>query len=125
MIYSANNEIDRGFTGLITRDWTAGFRASRLRDELSKAQGVDLDAMAALQNDRHSVAADVVLAGLDAAIKTGRARDSDLTHRRRCSSSSRNGITWSMRGRWCRSTKRSRTRCGGARSSTRWTNRCS
>ncbi len=58
LIYSANNEIDRGFSGLITRDWTAGFRASRLRDQLSNAQGVDLDAMAALQNDRRSAAAD-------------------------------------------------------------------
>jgi penicillin G amidase len=80
VIYSANNEIDRSFAGLITRDWTAGFRASRLRDELSKAQGVDLDSMAALQNDRRSLAADAVLAGLDAAIKTGRSRDSDLTN---------------------------------------------
>jgi penicillin amidase len=78
LIYSANNEIDRGFNGLITRDWIAGFRASRLRDQLSKADGVDLDAMAALQNDRHSVAADLVLAGLPDAIKTGRSRDSDI-----------------------------------------------
>jgi len=77
VIYSANNEIDRGFSGLITRDWTAGFRASRLGDQLSKAEGVDLDAMAALQNDRRSVAADLVLAGLDAAITTGRSRQSD------------------------------------------------
>ena len=45
---------------------------SRLRDQLSNAQGVDLDAMAALQTDRRSVAADAVLAGVDAAIKTGR-----------------------------------------------------
>ena len=79
VIYSANNEIDRGFSGLITRDWTAGFRASRLRDQLSKAQGVDLEAMASLQNDRRSVAADLVLAGLDAAIKTGRSRDADIS----------------------------------------------
>jgi penicillin amidase len=80
LIYSANNEIDRGFSGLITRDWGAGFRASRLRDQLSNAEGVDLDAMAALQNDRRSVAADQVLAGLDAAIKTGRSRDSDISN---------------------------------------------
>ena len=79
LIYSANNEIDRGFSGLITRDWTAGFRASRLRDQLSKAEGADLNAMAALQNDRHSVAADLVLAGLDAAIKTGRSRQGDAS----------------------------------------------
>ena len=80
VIYSANNEIDRGFNGLVTRDWTAGFRASRLRDQLAKAEGVDIGAMAALQNDRRSVAADQVLAGLEAAIKTGRSRDSDISN---------------------------------------------
>ncbi len=77
VIYSANNEIVRNFPGLISRDWAAPFRATRLRDQLTNAQGVDLDTMAALQNDRRSVAADIVLAGLDAAIKTGRARDTD------------------------------------------------
>ena len=77
LIYSANNEIDRSFNGLITRDWVAGFRASRLRDELTKAQGVDLDTMAALQNDKHSVAADIVLAGVADAIKTARAKDGE------------------------------------------------
>jgi penicillin amidase len=79
VVYSANNEIDRGFSGLITRDWAAGFRASRLRDTLTNAQGVDLDAMAALQADRHSVAADLVLAGLDAAIKTGKAKPDEAS----------------------------------------------
>jgi penicillin amidase len=46
---------------------------------LAKAEAVDLDAMAALQNDRHSAAADLVLAGLDAAIKTGRSREADAS----------------------------------------------
>jgi penicillin amidase len=78
VIFSANNEIDRGFSGLISRDWAAPFRATRLRDQLSNAQGVDLDTTAALQNDRRSLAADSVLAGLDAAIKLGRSRDSEL-----------------------------------------------
>jgi penicillin amidase len=78
LIYSANNEIDRSFSGLITRDWAAGFRASRLRDQLTKAEGVDLDAMALLQNDRRSLAADAVLAGLDTAIKTGFTRDAEI-----------------------------------------------
>ena len=79
LIYSANNEVDRSFHGLITRDWAAPFRATRLRDQLANAQGVDLDAMAALQNDKHSVAADIVLAGLDSAIATGKTRDSEAT----------------------------------------------
>ncbi|MBY0497111.1 MAG: penicillin acylase family protein [Cyanobacteria bacterium] len=75
VIYSANNEIDRSFSGLITRDWTAGFRASRLRDELSKAQGVDLVTMMSLQTDKRSLAAEAMLAGVPDAIKTARAQD--------------------------------------------------
>lgn len=77
VIFSANNEIDRNYSGLISRDWAAPYRATRLRDQLLNAQGVDLDATAALQTDRRSLAADAVLAGIDAAIKTGRSRDSD------------------------------------------------
>jgi penicillin amidase len=77
VIYSANNEIDRAFSGLISRDWVAPFRVTRLRDQLTNAQGVDLDAMAALQNDRRSLAADTVLAGLAGAIKAGRSKDGE------------------------------------------------
>jgi penicillin amidase len=71
-ISSSNNLVDRGYQPLITNDWAAPFRATRLREQLSKAEGVDLDAMANLQNDRRSVAAEVLLAGLDSAIKKGR-----------------------------------------------------
>lgn len=78
VISSANNEIDRSFPQLITHDWAAPFRATRLRDQLATAQGVDLDAMAALQNDRRSVAADILLAGLESASKKGRAIDAEL-----------------------------------------------
>ncbi|HWI18431.1 MAG TPA: penicillin acylase family protein, partial [Vicinamibacterales bacterium] len=77
LIYSANNEIDRGFNGLISRDWAAPFRATRLRDQLSNAQGVDLDAMSVVQNDRWSLAAAAVLEGLDAAIQAGRSRQNE------------------------------------------------
>ena len=77
VIFSANNEVDRSFAGLITKDWIAPFRATRLRDQLSTATHLDLDAMTALQQDRHSVAADAVLAGLPSAIATGRARPAD------------------------------------------------
>jgi penicillin amidase len=83
LIFSANNEIDRSYNGLITRDWAAPFRATRLRDRLSTAEGVDLDASAALQNDKHSIAADMVLAGLDEAIATGRTRESEASAVRR------------------------------------------
>lgn len=76
-VSSANNEIDRGFPGLITRDWAAPFRATRLMERLSQPENVDLDAMLALQNDRRSVAADAVLAGLDSALAAARARAAD------------------------------------------------
>jgi len=78
-ISSANNEIDRRFPGLITRDWAAPFRATRLRAQLSQPGSVDLDAMLALQNDRRSLAADAVLQGVDTALAAGRARDADAT----------------------------------------------
>ena len=73
-IASANNEIDRAFPGLITRDWAAPFRATRLRERLSQADRVDLDAMLALQNDRRSLAADRVLAGVESAATAARGR---------------------------------------------------
>jgi penicillin amidase len=75
-IASANNEIDHRFPGLITNDWAAPFRATRLVDRLSQPGSVDLDAMLALQNDRRSLAADAVLegaAGAAAAAKGGAA----------------------------------------------------
>jgi penicillin amidase len=76
-IASANNLVDRGFSPLITNDWAAPFRASRLRELLSKAEGVDLDAMAAMQNDKRSVAADLLLAHLPGAIKLGRSKEGE------------------------------------------------
>jgi penicillin amidase len=77
-ITSSNNEVDRSFPNLISHDWAAPFRAMRLRDQLSKVQGADLDAMAALQNDRYSVAADILLTGLEETIKKGRASNTDI-----------------------------------------------
>lgn len=78
-IASANNEIDRAFPGLITRDWAAPFRAARLVDRLSQPESVDLETMLALQNDRRSLAADAVLAGLDSAMTAGRTREADAS----------------------------------------------
>ena len=76
-ITSSNNLIDRGFAQLITNDWAAPFRATRLRELLTKAESVSLDAMAAMQNDKRSVAADMLLAGLPSAIKLGRTRENE------------------------------------------------
>jgi penicillin amidase len=76
-IASANNEIDRGFAGVMTRDWAAPFRAVRLSDALAAAGDLDMDGMLALQNDRRSLAADAVLAGTAGAIALARGRDGD------------------------------------------------
>jgi penicillin amidase len=76
-ITSSNNLVDRSFQSLITNDWGAPFRATRLRQLLAKAEGVDLDAMALMQNDRHSTAADMLLAGIDGAITLGRSREEE------------------------------------------------
>jgi penicillin G amidase len=76
-ITSSNNLIDRGFTQLVTNDWAAPFRATRLRELLTKAEGVNLDAMAAMQNDKRSAAADLLLAGLPGAIKLGRSKEGE------------------------------------------------
>jgi penicillin amidase len=76
-ITSSNNEIDRGFRGLITRDWVAPFRTTRLHGLLSTGKELDLGSMVALQNDRHSVAADMVLADIDATVAGLRRRNAD------------------------------------------------
>jgi penicillin amidase len=76
-IASSNNLVDRSFQPLVTMDWAAPWRAMRLKQLLSKAEGVDFDAMQAMQNDRYSVAADALLAGIDGAIKLGRSREEE------------------------------------------------
>ena len=78
-ISSANNEVDRGFRGLITKVWAAPFRATRLRERLSQPERVDLDAMLLLQNDRRSLAADAVLEGIDVAMAAARGRTADAS----------------------------------------------
>ncbi len=76
-IASANNLVDRRFPALVTRDWAAPFRATRLRERLSQPGSLDLDGMLALQNDRRSLAADAVLEGVDDAMVAARGRTAD------------------------------------------------
>ncbi len=74
---SSNNEIDRGFPGLITRDWAAPFRATRLHGLLAAGTDLDLGSMVAFQNDRHSVAADLLLNDVDATVRALKQRNAD------------------------------------------------
>jgi penicillin amidase len=76
-LFSSNNEVDRSWPGLITRDWAAPFRATRLRDALSRSEPFDVEQMAALQTDLRSLAADRVLAGIAEAQGEAKARQAD------------------------------------------------
>ena len=58
--------------------WDAGGIATP-RDRLSQPESVDLDAMLALQNDRRSLAADAILAGVEEAMTAARGRRDDAT----------------------------------------------
>ncbi len=71
-ITSSNNEIDRRFTGVITRDWAAPFRATRLQQALTAGTKLGVSNATRLQNDVLSVAAERVLAGMDGAIRVAR-----------------------------------------------------
>ncbi|MCA1584039.1 MAG: penicillin acylase family protein, partial [Acidobacteria bacterium] len=76
-LISANNEVDRTWAGLITRDWAAPFRATRLTSVLSESEPMDLDLAARLQTDVRSLAAERVLAGATDALAEGKRRQAD------------------------------------------------
>ncbi|MDP1570611.1 MAG: penicillin acylase family protein [Vicinamibacterales bacterium] len=77
MIATSNNEIDRRWPGLITRDWVAPYRARRLAAALSVESRLDVAAVMALQNDVTSEAAAEVLAGIDEALALARSQGAD------------------------------------------------
>jgi penicillin amidase len=58
---TANNEIDRQFQHLITRDWVAPFRALRITRLLGNRSGLSLSDFEAMQADVTSLAADALL----------------------------------------------------------------
>ncbi len=76
-ITSSNNEVDRTWPGLITRDWAAPFRTTRLHQALESDKAITLDAATSLQNDLQSIAADRVLAGLPGAIAAAKKAGAD------------------------------------------------
>jgi penicillin amidase len=67
-VTSSNNLIDRRWPGLVTRDWAAPYRATRLQRLMDAADRVDLLTAAAWQNDVTGMAAADVLATVDAAL---------------------------------------------------------
>ena len=58
---TANNEVDRQFPHLITRDWVAPFRAQRITELLGDKRGFDVAAMARMQADITSASAASIL----------------------------------------------------------------
>lgn len=76
-ITSSNNAIERRGSPFITSDWGGAFRAARLHDALSTERAATLESMAALQNDRRSVAAAQVLAGVEGALARAKGSQAD------------------------------------------------
>jgi len=76
-ITSSNNVIDRQWSGLVTRDWAAPYRAARLHTLIASAERIDLATAAQWQNDVTGVAAADVLSELDSAIDIARKRRVD------------------------------------------------
>ena len=65
-IITANNEVAQGLPYLITRDWSAPFRAQRISELLGTRRGLDLTAMRAIQADITSLSADAILKAIEA-----------------------------------------------------------
>jgi penicillin amidase len=71
-ITSSNNEVDARWSGLITRDWAAPFRAIRLHQALTFTEKWEVSGAVQLQTDTVSVAAEQINAGIEAAIASGK-----------------------------------------------------
>jgi penicillin amidase len=69
---SSNNEIDRRWNGLITRDWAAPYRAIRLHSLLQSTQKFGVSDATRFQNDSESEAAGRVLARVEQTIAAGK-----------------------------------------------------
>jgi penicillin amidase len=67
-ITSSNNLIDRQWPGLVTRDWAAPYRATRLQRLLAASESVDLETAARWQSDVTGLAAADVLSTVDDAL---------------------------------------------------------
>jgi penicillin amidase len=66
-IVTANAEIDRGWPGSMTRDWTAPFRTTRILAEIGDRTDLDMNAAMELQRDIRSPMADRLMDALERA----------------------------------------------------------
>jgi penicillin G amidase len=76
-IVTANNEIDSETSYVVTRDWSAPFRARRINELLGDRTGLDIPAMRQVQADATSLSADLMLkaVGVPPALERLRAWD--------------------------------------------------
>ena len=74
---TANAEIDRGWSGTMTRDWTAPFRTSRLIDLLGSRSGLDRATFAAMHADVQSPSADLLIGALEQASRSSAMRNAE------------------------------------------------
>jgi len=74
---SSNNQIDRQWTGFITRDWAAPYRTERLHQLIESTPTVDMPKAAEWQNDVAGPGPAAVLAGVDAALAAGQKGGAD------------------------------------------------
>lgn len=73
-IVTANAEIDPSWPGVMTRDWRAPFRASRIGTLIGDRTGLDIDAFREMQGDVRSEAADRLLEAVDGALRSPASR---------------------------------------------------
>lgn len=67
---TANTEIDRGWPGVMTRDWTAPHRMTRIVQMLGDRTGLDADAFRAMQADVRSGVADLLIPAVEGALRS-------------------------------------------------------
>jgi penicillin amidase len=76
-VTSSNNLVDREWTGVMTRDWAASFRTTRLHRLLEATERIDAPTAARWQSDVTGLAAAEVLSSVDAALaRAGKVGDS-------------------------------------------------
>jgi penicillin amidase len=76
-ITSSNNQIDRQWPGLITRDWAAPYRATQLHHTIATSDRIDLAGSAHLQNDVMGLGPAHVLSVVETALEKGRKTGAD------------------------------------------------
>ena len=125
-ITSSNNQIDRQWSGLITRDWAAPYRTTRLHALVDAAQRRRSGEGGRVAERCHRPGGRrVCSAGVDSALALGAETRRRTRSARRARAAARLGSPRRRAAGRDALSRCSRTRCGAGRSSTRWAIRCS